>query len=143
MRTLKFKPLTVASGLVCLSVLYTVSAYAQSTQAPTAQVFEGAKTRAEVRAELFQAMKDGTMPQMTEGADYPRIAQSSASTKTRDEVRAELFQAIKDGTLISNSDWDYPKMAKTPPSLLTREAVRADTIEWLRVHRNDVMMGGN
>jgi uncharacterized protein with FMN-binding domain len=136
MKTLTTRTLAVASGLVFSGV----SAFAQDLRPE--QPFQSSKTRAEVRAELMQAIKDGTMPPVTEGAEYPRMAQSSQSTKTREEVRAELLQAIKDGTVITHNEWDFPKTAKAPPSTLTREAVRAETIEWLRLHRGDVMMGG-
>jgi Domain of unknown function (DUF4148) len=136
MKTLTIKTLAIASWVA----LSGAAAFAQDLRSE--QAFQSTKTRDEVRAELFQAIRDGTMPQVTEGVDYPRIAQSSQGTKTRDEVRAELFQAIKEGTMVSNNEWDYLRSAQAPVSNLTRAQVYAETVEWLRVHRGDVMMGG-
>jgi hypothetical protein len=81
--------------------------------------------------------------------DYPPAdMQSQQSSKTRAEVRSEYLQALKEGTLPITSESDTGSFgsamsAKAPaPSPLTRQAVRADTIEWLRLNRGDVQMGG-
>jgi phospholipase C len=105
MTSLSFKTLTVAAGVASLAALYSVSALAEDIGYPS-------------KPEVFQ------------------------STKTRDEVRAEYMKAVKDGTLPQVSEISAP-VAATSGSGLTREAVIADTLEWLRVHRNDIVMGGN
>ena len=131
------------------------------------------KTRAEVRAEYLQAVREGTLPNTTEMdetsyrtvtarghsmADGIAIAQAG---KTRAEVRAEYLQAVKEGTLPNTTEMDetsyrtltarghaikggnaLAKASESGTSPLTREAVRADTVEWMRLHRGDVQMGG-
>jgi hypothetical protein len=89
------------------------------------------------------------MPAAASDNDYPPASkQSQQSTKTRAEVRAEYLQALKEGTLPITSESDASPFgsamsAKAPaPSSLTRQAVRADTLEWLRLNRGDVQMGG-
>ena len=90
------------------------------------------------------------VPAAASDNDYPPAAskQSQQSTKTRAEVRSEYLQALKEGTLPSTSESDAGPFgsaisAKAPdPSPLTRQAVRADTLEWLRLNRGDVQMGG-
>jgi Domain of unknown function (DUF4148) len=105
MTSLSFKTLTIAAGVASLAALYSVSALAEDIGYP-------------FKTEVFQ------------------------STKTRDEVRAEYFKAVKDGTLPQVGEGSAPVTAAST-SNLTREAVLADTVEWLRVHRNDIVMGGN
>ena len=79
----------------------------------SAQAVAG-KSRAEVRAELAQAQRNGevvangeiglTARQISPGL-YP--AEVTAQGKTREEVRAELAQARRDGTLAVNGN-QYP-----------------------------------
>jgi len=86
------------------------------------------------------------MPAAAADNDYAQASnQSQQSTKTRAEVRSEYMQALKEGTLPSNSESDFGSAMSakaSAPSSLTRQEVQADTIEWLRLHRNDVQMGG-
>jgi Domain of unknown function (DUF4148) len=74
---------------------------------------------------------------------YPFKPDVFQSSKTRDEVRAEYFKAVKDGTLPQIGEGSAAVTTAASSSNLTREAVLADTVEWLRVHRNDIVMGGN
>ena len=84
-----------------------------------------------------------------ESPDYPQATkQSQQSTNTRSEVRSEYLLALKEGTLPRTSEsgagpFGSAMLAKAPaPSSLTRQAVHADTIEWLKLDRGDVNMGG-
>jgi Domain of unknown function (DUF4148) len=79
---------------------------------------------------------------LAEDIGYPSKTEVFQSTKTRDEVRADYIKAVKDGTLPQIGEGPAPVTAAAS-SNLTREAVLADTVEWLRVHRNDIVMGGN
>jgi Domain of unknown function (DUF4148) len=102
MKSKSFKTLAITAGLVSLSTIFSASAWADEGNWKPEKPFESTKTVEQVRAEYFQAQKDGTLPAV-----------------------GETYTAI------------------TPPSTLTRQAVFADTVEWLRVTRGDVMMGGN
>ncbi len=79
---------------------------------------------------------------LAEDVGYMSKPEVFQSTKTRDEVRAEYLKAAKEGTLPQVGEGPAAVTAAAPSSL-TREAVLADTVEWLRVHRNDIVMGGN
>lgn len=139
MKSLSLKTITIVSTLACLSNFYTVPAFAGEYDWDYRSVpkFESTKTRAEVRAEYFQAARDGTLARADWDTRY--IASTSESTLTREQVRAAYFQSVKDGTL-AKDDWDTRFVASTG-STLTREAVRADTLEWLRANRADTQMG--
>jgi hypothetical protein len=104
MKSKSFKTLAITAGLVSLSTVFSASAWADEGNWAPEKPFESTKTVEQVRAEYFQALKDGTLPQTGD--------------------TATIYNAIA-------------------PSSLSREAVVADTLEWLRVHRGDVMMGGN
>ena len=54
-------------------------------------------TRAQVRAELAQAQKDGTLV-ADNRPDYPAAHFKTTSTKTRADVKAELVKAQQDGS---------------------------------------------
>ncbi|MEC4718114.1 DUF4148 domain-containing protein [Noviherbaspirillum sp. CPCC 100848] len=56
---------------------------------------QSTKSRAEVRAEVEQARKDGTL-RVSNSADYPQPP-ATANTRTRAEVRAEAVQANRNG----------------------------------------------
>jgi hypothetical protein len=84
---------------------YSSSTYGQSTSTSTL-------TRDQVKAELAQARRDGTLSNFANNdAAYPPAPVATAgSGKTRAEVKAELAQAVRDGTLTNfdNNDADYP-----------------------------------
>ena len=162
------KTLALTSGFACLTA-FTVG----SAMAGDKDIAQTGKTRAEVRAEYLQAVREGTLPNTTEMdetsyrtvtarghamADGKVIAQTG---KTRGEVRAEYLQAVKEGTLPNTTEMDetsyrtvtarghaikdgkaLAKASESGTSPLTREAVRADSVEWMRLHRGDVQMGG-
>lgn len=56
------------------------------------------KSRAEVRAELLEAVRSGTLPQARD-AYTPDIAAAPGSTLTRAQVRAEAVEAMRLGLL--------------------------------------------
>lgn len=55
------------------------------------------KTRAEVQAELQQAMRNGTAPVAIAADLYPSTSPSIGSQKSRVEVQRELAAALKNG----------------------------------------------
>nr|WP_145546411.1 DUF4148 domain-containing protein [Variovorax boronicumulans] len=55
-------------------------------------------TREAVRAEVLQAERNGTMPELGEGADIGAVA-TAKSTLSRDAVRAEAVYAVRHGQL--------------------------------------------
>jgi hypothetical protein len=106
-------------------------------------------SRPMILASSLACMAAFQLPAVAADNDYPQAnIKSQPSTKTRAEVRAEYLQALKEGTLPITSESDAGPFgsamsAKAPaPSSLTRQAVHADTIEWLRLNRGDVQMGG-
>ncbi|WP_326540079.1 DUF4148 domain-containing protein [Pseudorhodoferax sp.] len=56
-------------------------------------------TRDAVRAEYLQAERNGTLPEVGEGADTGAVA-TAKSTLTRDAVRAEAVYAVRHGQLV-------------------------------------------
>ncbi|KQP20852.1 DUF4148 domain-containing protein [Pseudorhodoferax sp. Leaf265] len=55
-------------------------------------------TREAVRAEYLQAERNGTLPEVGEGADIGAVA-TAKSTLTRDAVRSEAVYAVRHGLL--------------------------------------------
>ena len=87
--------------LVSMTMFFALAstAIAQETHASTP------KTREQVKAELAQAMADGSYAKAQ--LDYVPIP--AISTRSRAEVKAELEQALKDGSYQrSNLDYTYP-----------------------------------
>jgi hypothetical protein len=86
------------------------------------------KTRAEVRAELAEAIRDGSM--MADGQTgatfkdlYPsRYAQPVASGKTREEVKAELAEAIRNGDMVADGQTGVT-FKQLNPDLYPQQAV--------------------
>lgn len=74
---------------------------------PDQERFVPKKTRAEVRAELEQARKQG----WTVGGEEPGypVQPPFVSTKTRAEVLADLEQARKQGWVIAGEQPNYPE----------------------------------
>ncbi|GHC99392.1 hypothetical protein GCM10007320_55960 [Pseudorhodoferax aquiterrae] len=56
-------------------------------------------SREAVRAELLQAERNGTLPELGEGADVGAVA-STKSTLSRDAVRAEAVYAVRHGQVV-------------------------------------------
>ena len=102
----------------------------------------GAKTRAQVHAELLQAQKNGTLiASNMSGATYRdmypnQYPEQALSTVTRAQVQAKLVEAQNKGTLIANSTSgatyrdmypsQYPEQAM---STVTRDQVQAELAE--------------
>src|SRR4029453_11229737 len=80
---------------------------------------DSTRTRADIRAELAQARKDGSIK--VRSITY---GQPAASAESRDEVRAELAQAKKDGSIKVRSI-TYGQPASSTKS---REEVRAEMV---------------
>ena len=90
----------LASAVIALASVAAGSAFADSfdQQYPVVAPSHSTVTRAQVRAELAQAQKDGTWLVMGDDSSYPAIA-NIGTPKTRAEVRAELLKAQKDGSI--------------------------------------------
>ena len=113
MKASLIKTLTLASGFACLTA-FTFS----PAMASDKDIVQTGKTRAEVRAEYLQAVREGTLPntsEMDEGTYRAMTARGSAikgdrdiaqSGKTRAEVRAEYLQAVREGTLPNTTEMD-------------------------------------
>ena len=106
------RPLALAGSLACMAAFVAVPAAAQDNQ---------------------------PYPQQSE--------QSQQSSLTRAQVTAEYLQAVKDGTVhVSGENGGFFGGAESSKaasaSSLTRQAVIADTTEWMKLHQNDVQMGG-
>ena len=132
MKASLIKTLALTSGFACLTALSVGPAMAGDKD-----IAQTGKTRAEVRAEYFQAVRDGTLPnagEMDESTYRAMTARGPAIKGGKD-----LAQASESGSSPAGSSLS----ATAPPTgYLTREAVRADTVEWLRLHRGDLQMGG-
>lgn len=99
MKTVSCKTVVVASSLALLAALSAAPAAAGAENLdysyPPLGKFESNKTRDEVRAELFQAIKDGSLAQATNTGPLvtPRTPPSSL---TREAVMAEAIQWVRD-----------------------------------------------
>ncbi len=93
-----FAKTTVSTVVMALAALGAASSFAANV--PTDAV--GNKTRAEVRAEYLQAVKNGEIVSATEGTVL--VAPAFVSTKTRAEVRAEYLQAVKSGQIVQATE---------------------------------------
>jgi hypothetical protein len=97
----------ISSIFLALAALGSASSFAASVQKGTegetlsAPAFMSAKSRAEVQAEYFQAVKAGQLVAMTEGTVL--VAPAFMSTRSADDVRAEAVMAahhpLNTGTL--------------------------------------------
>lgn len=61
------------------------------------------KSRAEVRAELEQARRDGTIDYLDAEGSL-RVQPTGGVAKTRAQVKAELAQALSRGDIVANDD---------------------------------------
>jgi hypothetical protein len=116
---------------------------------------QGARTRAEVRAELAQAIHSGDLLGAGEAGiplnqlhpqQYPAIAHEAG--KSREQVRAELDDALRSGDIVAGGE-SSQKRNEINPSLYppvvmaagkTREEAKAELAEALRT--GDVLAGG-
>jgi hypothetical protein len=71
------------------------------------------KTVEQVKAELAQARRDGTVHAVTPGYDF--VARSDAS-KLRLQVRADLYKARETGELdaLNNEAWNFASLRRSP-----------------------------
>lgn len=93
--------------------------------AVTVQANEGAKTRAQVKAELKDALARGEV--YFNDVDYPPTPVFK-STKSRDQVRNEVRQAMARGEVLFN-EVDYPPMPVATGPGRTRAEVVAEMME--------------
>lgn len=97
----------LATSFVALASVAASSAFADSydREFPVTAAAPGSSsvTRAEVKAELMQAEKDGSMTAFNDNK-YPVIVNTGAP-KTRAEVRAEVAAALKAHTLDYRGDY--------------------------------------
>jgi hypothetical protein len=92
------------------------SAFAQTNNRPgTDPPYSGGstdvatpKTRAQVRAEVERAYREGTLHPIGEEWEYPYLPPPQ-STRSRADVRAEVERAYREGTLHPvGEEWAYP-----------------------------------
>ncbi|MGH8807065.1 MAG: DUF4148 domain-containing protein [Noviherbaspirillum sp.] len=86
--------------------------------------FVSTKARAEVVAELNQAVAKGGIARNNDFVDVTKVA----SGKTRAEVRAELEQAYAEGNYAHNSNQEFFEFT-TVASTKTRDEVRNEAIQ--------------
>jgi ribosomal protein L30E len=141
-----------------MKTLLTVVAIALSTLTAGQALASGSapsKTRAEVKAELAEAVRSGNMiAHGDSGATlkelYPhRYAQQPAHPgKTRAEVQAELAEAIRSGNMITNSErgatlkelYPHRYSQKTVVIGKTRAEVKAELVKAVR--SGNAIIGG-
>ena len=89
----------LASSLIALASVAATSAFADSYDRANNQPANtpSTVTRAQVKAELLAAQKDGSLAAVN-SVDYP-VIKANGTPKTRAEVRSELIQAEKDGSM--------------------------------------------
>jgi len=99
-----------SSALIAIASLSAASAFASGdSEYPGVQTNTASTmTRAQVRAELMQAKRQGTLIQSDE--NYPGVVAQDNSVKTREEVKAELNNALQHG-LSLRIDNSYPENA--------------------------------
>lgn len=100
MKTLTFKTLVAASGLVAMASLSVLPVYADSPkdESMTKLNFESTKSSEQVREEYFQAMREGSLAKATDSevdADSPAIAKSAPSNLQRNDVYAETVEWLR------------------------------------------------
>lgn len=83
------------------------------------------KTRAEVQAELQQALRSGTAPVAIAADLYPSTSLNAGSQKSRAEVQRELAAALKNGTapVATAADLYAGTATASPASNLSRTDV--------------------
>lgn len=81
-----------------------------------------ALTRAQVKAELQEALRLGLMP--NGDGDYPKLAQHEGPTVSRAQVVAELHEALRLG-LIPNGEADVPWITPRQAQMIADAGRRA------------------
>ena len=99
----------LSSALIAIASLSAASAFAGDNDYPGVQTNTVSNTtRAQVRAELLQARRQGVLIQQSDDSYPGFVAQAQdSSVKTRDEVRAELRNARQNGDSL-RIDNNYP-----------------------------------
>lgn len=105
-------------AIAATTLAASLGASAQTSIHP--QATAGAITRAEVRAQLLEALAQGTVPR----GEFSYVAPRAGQTKTRDQVRTELAAALANDEL-SRGEFAYVADAPVGPSK-TREQVLAE-----------------
>lgn len=86
----------LSSALIAVAALSAASAFAGDNDSyPVLPAQASTLTRAQVRAEVVQAQRDGTLAIVSH--DYPGDVGVVAGVKTRDQVKAELRAAQRAG----------------------------------------------
>ena len=131
------KTLALASGFACLTAFAVGPAMAGDKD-----IAQPGKTRAEVRAEYLQAVREGTLPNTTEmdetsyraltarGSPIKEGTAIAQTGKTRAEVRAEYLQAVREGTLPNTTEMDetsYRAMTARGPAIKDGKALAQAT----------------
>ncbi len=99
--------LFVSALVVAIAGFASAAAFAQeATPSPEISSFVSQKTRAEVRAELLQAVAEHRIAR-TDLEEQKLVFAEFVSTKSRAQVVAETREAARLG-LISRNDMDYP-----------------------------------
>jgi NAD(P)-dependent dehydrogenase (short-subunit alcohol dehydrogenase family) len=100
MKTLTLKTFAAASGLVAITTLAVLPAYADTPKVEYLgeSSFESAKSRDQVQQEYFQAMKEGTVAKATAiptDIETPFAATSVPSNLLRVDVYAETVEWLR------------------------------------------------
>ena len=139
-------------GVAIAGALVSTLAYAvEATQPAPVSASEG-KTRAQVKAELADAIRTGDIASGISGlklneiypGSYPR--KPRVATKTREEVNAELAEAIRTGDIVIGQTGlkayeEFPRRYPPRPVIAgkTREEVKAELAEAIR--NGDIVAG--
>ncbi len=95
------KPLALAGSLACMAAFQVLPAVAQEIYPKVDEPSQhSAKTRAEVRSEYLQALKEGAIPSNSESDEGPLGHVMSAkalapSSLTREEVQADAIEWMR------------------------------------------------
>jgi predicted RNase H-like HicB family nuclease len=139
-------------GVAVAGALLSTLAYAVEATQPAPVSTSVGKTRAEVKAELADAIRTGDIASGISGlklnevypGSYPR--KPSVATKTREEVNAELAEAVRTGDIVtgqtgSKAYEQFPGRYPPRPAVAgkTREEVKAELAEAIR--NGDIVAG--
>ncbi|APW37381.1 hypothetical protein RD110_09435 [Rhodoferax koreense] len=98
----------LSSALIAIASLSAASAFAGDNDYPGVQTSTVSNTtRAQVRAELMQARRDGTLIQADDNYPADQAAQTVGG-KTREQVKAELRDAQSQGNYSARVADSYP-----------------------------------
>lgn len=98
----------LSSALIAIASLSAASAFAGDNDYPGVQLNRTSTlTRAQVRADLVQAQRQGTLMQADDNYPSAHAAQTSGF-KTREQVKAELRSAQQQGSYAARIDDSYP-----------------------------------